>query len=148
MDAKCLLQEFPLPLCLHHQLLMEALQLFKTLLDVMRRKVPTSDLQGFIQFFIHCVILKKMLSDWGHLLTKLYPASCTAWTSGARLEISCVKVWNKDTFSMWNTQKRESKCFHRYFSTKTSGMGVCMWQRAPGVCAAAAGCCSVSSHSL
>lgn len=48
MDAERLLQEFPLPLRLHRQLLVEALQLLQTLPNVVRRKVSTSDLRGSI----------------------------------------------------------------------------------------------------
>lgn len=46
MDAERLLQEFPLLLRFHHQLLVETLQLLQTLPDVVRREVTTSDLRG------------------------------------------------------------------------------------------------------
>lgn len=46
MDAERPLQESALPLRLRRQLLVEALQLLHALLDVVRRKVSSSDLGG------------------------------------------------------------------------------------------------------
>lgn len=46
MDAERPLQESGLPLRLRHQLLVEALQLVRALLDVVRRKVSSADLDN------------------------------------------------------------------------------------------------------
>lgn len=87
VDAERLLQEL-LPLCcLCRQLLMEPPQLLLPLLDFVRGKVSTSDLQE--STFVILTVSPTHTSAPGHL-TRLCPASRTAWTSGRRLWMSCI----------------------------------------------------------